>query len=108
MAFIEKIKRICKLEGISLKEFSAISGFPYGTIKNYSARGGSPKLDKIIELTQIPRFSKYSDLLLSSDNSSESDEMREFNALFDQLEKAGKGKQALDYLKYLASQPDDE
>ena len=106
MTFIDKVRKICDLKGISQKKFSDISGIPYPTIKNYSTRGGTPSFEKMIELSKLPELRAYADILLEQDAVPD-EEMREFNALFDELEKAGKGQQALDYLRFLASQKGD-
>ena len=106
MKFIEKVINICELKGIGQKEFCAIAGIPYPTLRNYAHRGGTPSFEKMIELSKLPELRAYADILLEQDAVPD-EEMREFNALFDELEKAGKGQQALDYLRFLASQKGD-
>lgn len=100
MVFKEKLKQVCKQEGVNLREFSELAGIPYGTIRGYSQGRNAPLLAQIEKMTEHPRLAKYRNYLLSTDEKSSLD--AELMALFRQLEEAGKGDQALEYLRYLA------
>ncbi len=103
MTFAEKLKYICKLEEINLKEFSELSGIPYGAIKKYSGGFTSPKVNRIHEMTEHPRLAQYRNMLLSIEESAVDDHIdQEIISLYRQLEAEGKGEQALEYLKFLA------
>lgn len=100
MTFSEKIKRILQTEDINLKEFSELSGVSYGVIKSYSSGRREPTTAQIHRMTEHPRLAPYKNMLLSNDETTILE--GEFAVLFRKLEKAGKGEQALEYLRYLA------
>jgi transcriptional regulator with XRE-family HTH domain len=104
MTFGEKLKTLCDLEGINLREFSELSSVPYGTIKKYSSGFSTPKVNQIDRMTEQPRFAKYRNMLLSVDD--ETDAKTEFDLLLNKVIEAGKGEQALEYLRYLAERAD--
>lgn len=110
MTFSDKIKKICRLEGINLKEFSDLSGISYGTLKNYSNPKNQPSLKRIMEISEMPRFKKYKPILLKF---SEEDYGRvenpdlEFNALLDRLDE-DQLEQLEQYANFLLSQQEKE
>lgn len=104
MIFSEKPKRICEAENINLKEFSDLTGIPYGMIKNYPAGRREPTTAQIHRMTEHPRLAKYKNMLLSVDEDAAI--KTEFDFLFEKLLEAGKGDQALEYLRYLAERAD--
>lgn len=100
MKFGDKIKEICKQEGINLKKFSELSLIPYETIKNYSQGRSTPSIDQVLKIVDVPQFSKYRGLIFDMPDSVEGQES-EFINLFRRLQEADKEDEAMDYLRFL-------
>jgi len=102
-----QIKRICRLEGLSLKEFAEITGLPYGTIKNYSAGQSRLPLSKINEICSHPRFNRYRNLLLSLEEPINegfpNTPIAHAHALLLELEKGGRLEEATAILSILSN-----
>lgn len=110
-----KIKRICRLEGINLKEFSELTEVPYGTVKQYSAGDRPMSRHRVDKICSIPRFAQYRNLLLAIDEpiSEDIQEMADYHLsnlsevpktsaqLLAQLEKVGAGDHAKTILQSL-------
>jgi len=102
MTFGEKIKEICKLEGINLKKFSRLCEIPYESIKSYSQDRRTPTWDQIQKIADVPQFFPHKNMLLSLDDpDSNKTEEAEFIALLRRLKEADKENEALDYLRYM-------
>lgn len=55
----EKLKAIRKAEGMTQKEFSELTGVPFGTIRNYEAGQFDVGLKVIDAVLEVERFEKY-------------------------------------------------
>lgn len=55
----EKLKAIRKAEGMTQKEFSELTGVPFGTIRNYEAGQFEVGLKVIDAVLELERFEKY-------------------------------------------------
>lgn len=99
MNFSEKLKLICEKEGINLRKFSELTGIPYGAVKKYSGGFTAPKLNRILQISEVPRFAKYKNMLLSLDEPiGEDPEMME---LIRQCEELGIADEAADVIRAL-------
>lgn len=99
MAFGEKIRTVCKLEGINLKKFSELTGIPYQSIKNYVAGRHEPPHSRILQISEVPQFAKYKSMLLSTDEIIGEDP--EIMALIRRCEELGIADEAADVIRAL-------
>lgn len=102
MNFKEKLKKICELEGINLKEFSNLSEISYGVVKSYSSGRREPTLAQLVKISGAPRLAKYKSMLLSLNE--EPPEDAEFKVLYDKACELGREDEVLQYLRFVASQ----
>lgn len=102
MNFSEKLKYICEREKINLREFSELCGIPYGAMKKYSGGFSAPKLNRIHQMTEHPRLSKYRNMLLSIEEPIETiGEDPEVLELIRQCEELGIADEAADVIRAL-------
>lgn len=104
----EKIDKICKIEGINLKEFSTLCDIPYTTMRHYRKNRFNLSVQAINKICNVPRFAQYRNMLFAQDESiSEgspdglSANDMEFLSLFHKAEAAGRKEEALNFLRYL-------
>ncbi len=106
MTFGQRIKEVCRLEKINLKEFSELSGIPYGTILNYTHRKGAPRISQLNKMFEAPRLAPYKKLLGYTEDM-DYDEI-EFINLFRRLKECDKAEESLDYLRYMLDRANEK
>lgn len=108
MNFSDKLKRIIELEEINLKNFSDLTGLNYDTVRRYKAGSRSPTFQQIQKILSVPRFEKYTELLLSEYEANTTDVTESGSrnplteksiALIKRLEAIGKGEEAFAILQ---------
>jgi len=104
MDFSEKLKHICKAEGISLKEFSDISGIAPDTVRSYSSGRKRPSYEKLVNIVNTPEFKKYQQLLLGTDDWL----TFEIDVLVQRMKDEGREEEALSILRYVLERPANE
>ncbi|EOU1316521.1 helix-turn-helix domain-containing protein [Klebsiella quasipneumoniae] len=55
----KKLRAIRKAEGLTQAKFCEISGIALGTVKNYEGGHQEPGITVIMQITNTPRFEKY-------------------------------------------------
>ena len=109
MSFSDDLHEICRLEGLSLREVSTLSGISYGTMRNYSSGARSPSRGNLTKLASVPRLAKYRHLLLGTDPDDipESELDDEISRLWQALKDQGREAEALSILNYVLNKPED-
>lgn len=102
MTFQDKIKHICSSEGINVREFSELAGIPYGTIRNYYQGVREPKISQVEQISEVPKFKKYKELLMGSGSQKLLKEHIDLISIYDELEKSGEGSLLLEMAEILA------
>lgn len=108
MDFGNKIKAICKEEGINLRKFSELTNISYESISNYSRGKRTPSWEQINTIANTPRFEKYKQFLLSPDSDQvdagqqlDKDTLEAEEAEILQAYRLAKMKEAKDALKFV-------
>ncbi|WP_261169072.1 helix-turn-helix domain-containing protein [Serratia ficaria] len=68
----DKLKSIRKAEGLTQAKFCEISGIALGTLKNYEGGHRDPGLQVILQVTNAPKFHKYTLWLMTDKTSPQS------------------------------------
>lgn len=55
----QKLKAVRKAEGLTQKSFCEACGLALGTVKNYEGGYKSPGLQVVMQVTNTPKFQKY-------------------------------------------------
>ncbi|EJD6708527.1 helix-turn-helix domain-containing protein [Serratia marcescens] len=72
MNMSDKIKAIRKAEGLTQQKFCEISGIALSTLKNYEGGHREPGLQVVLQITNTPKFLKYTLWLMTDKTSPES------------------------------------
>lgn len=72
MNMSDKIKAIRKAEGLTQQKFCEISGIALSTLKNYEGGHREPGLQVMLQITNTPKFLKYTLWLMTDKMAPES------------------------------------
>ncbi|AXG45019.1 MULTISPECIES: helix-turn-helix domain-containing protein [Photorhabdus] len=59
MDMSQKIRAIRKAEGLTQMKFSELTGIALSTLKNYEGEHTAPGLSTVLQITNHPKFEKY-------------------------------------------------
>ncbi|MDC9588577.1 helix-turn-helix transcriptional regulator [Xenorhabdus sp. XENO-10] len=72
MNMSQKIRAIRKAEGLTQIKFCELTDIPLSTLKNYEGDHSSPGLSTILQITNHPKFEKYTLWLMTDKTAPES------------------------------------
>ena len=67
MDFSKKLKFIRKKERLTQAEFAELADLPIRAVKSWESEGQIMGADKLLKITNHPRFKKYTQILLNDD-----------------------------------------